>query len=500
MRFRSLVVWVLALFMVSESALAGLAVPSTYNAKVNTAISQNLQTSFIKRGFAANDPRYGATLDAVSNVATTAAMAVGGGVVAGATWPAILAGVGISAVASVAVPWVMNKAINWLWGSGTNDGKVQLSGADMGTGDPTKLPGMPATYPLVFTAIGPNGSGFFYDTSGGQPKVRMFRTLELQCVGMSSCGVPAPYSNLNLNEDFATIWDSQTTHRFWARRQNVLLSSVKGAGGNYTNTYDQVWELTTPTTNPITAPYQGTYKSPADLVNDLPADAANQPVTAQMMADALNALWKKAAENNPNVLPWSAADPIKAGEVQPWLDANPNGVPKGGDWFSPVSPAGGTAVPIPKTGIDPGGNPGNGGDPSTGTGPTCGGTGQPRCGVDVDDSGFDGKSADASGLSTQLDKLDANYQARVDANQGDHGVSWRDMLPDLRFGMPKVGCQAIPLDLTAVSSGLRFNLDICDNPLIVLIKQIEAWALYVFTAFYIWRRFRSSEVPAGAEQ
>jgi len=56
------------------------------------------------------------------------------------------------------------------------------------------------------------------------------------------------------------------------------------------------------------------------------------------------------------------------------------------------------------------------------------------------------------------------------------------------------------LDLTAVSSGLRFNLDICDNPLIVLIKQIEAWALYVFTAFYIWRRFRSSEVPAGAEQ
>lgn len=468
-------------------AQAGMAVPTSYSGRVNNAIGANLRIGMQKRGFAANDPRYNATVDAVSSTATSVAVAVGGGVLAGATWPAILAGAGISAVASLAVPWVVNKAIDWYWGQGADAGKVLLGGADM-AGDKTKLPAMPSRY--TDPALSSVGTKFFYDPYGGV--VRQFMTIQVEVPRYAN--PTAPYNNTFLQEDFQTPWDGKTDHRYWSRSANTYVSTAT------TDTYTQVWELVTPSTKPITAPYTAGYVKPADLPANLPADAANQPITAKMLADAINALWKQAAANNPDIAPYPASDPITAAEVQPWIDANPANAPKGQDWFSPVAPTNTTTVPLTSSATtptpDPGTDTGGSTSPSTAL---CGLTGQPRCGVDVDDSGFQDSRPDASGATSWLDRMVDDFNGRVNGNQDDHGIKWRDWFPDLRFGAPRVACEPLSIDLSGIVSGWKLSIDICTNPLILLIKQVEAWLLYAFTAIYIWRRFRSSEVPGGAE-
>lgn len=469
-------------------AEAGMAVPTSYAGRVNNAIGANLRIGMQKRGFAANDPRYNATVDAVSSTATSVAVAVGGGVLAGATWPAILAGAGISVVASVAVPWVVNKAIDWYWGQGADAGKVQLGGADM-AGDKTALPAVPSTYTdAKLTSV---GTKFFYDSSAGG-FVRQFMTIQVQVAKYAN--PTAPYNNTYLQEDFKTVWDGKTDHRYWARRANTSVST------DTTTTYTQVWELNTPSTKPIPAPYTAGYVKPADLPANLPADAANQPVTAKMLADAINALWKQAAANNPDIAPYPASDPITPTEVQPWIDANPGDAPKGQDWFAPVAPSNTSTIPLPSTSTSPTPDPGTDTGGSTTPSTTlCGLTGQPRCGVDVDDSSFQNSRPDASGATSWLGRMVDDFNGRVNGNQGDHGINWRDWLPDLRFGAPRVACEPLSIDLSGIVSGWKLSIDICTNPLVLLIKQVEAWLLYAFTAIYIWRRFRSSEIPAGAE-
>lgn len=470
-------------------AEAGMPVPTSYAGRVNSALGANLRIGLQKRGFAANDPRYNATVDAVSGTATTVAIAVGGGVLAGATWPAILAGAGISVVASVAVPWVVNKAIDWYWGQGDNAGKVQLGGKDV-AGDPSQLTSMPANY--TDPAFKAPGMKFFRDPSTG--KVRQLMSLTSQvCFG---CNPAAPYNNGALQEDFSTPWDGKADHRYWSRVRNDY-SSDKTAN---TSTYSQIWELMAPASNPLPAPYTAGYVKLADLPANLPADAANQLITAKMLADALNALWKQAAANNPNIAPYPVNDPITPTEVQPWIDANPDAAPKGQDWFAPVAPPNTSTIPLPNTNTSPTPTP----DPGTGgnTNPSstlCGLSGQVRCGVDVDDSGFQNSRPDASGATSWLGRIVDDFNSRVGGNQGDHSINWRDWLPDLRFGAPRVACEPLSIDLSGIVSGWKLSIDICTNPLLLLIKQVEAWLLYAFTAIYIWRRFRSSEIPAGAE-
>lgn len=483
---------VLTLVMMSllvTPAHAGFTVSPTYTGRVNSAIGQNLKAALLKRGFLANDSRFNATIDAVSSVATTAALAASG-VVAGSTWPVILAGLGISAVASYGVPWVMDKAVDWIWGSGTEAGKVQLAGTAFNT-DITTLIAVPSDYkdPAFLTNA---GDKFFYDSA--IRTVRAFRTVKPTCTG-SGCTLSFPYNQSSLNEDYSTAWDGLSTHRYWARRYQTYTTS--GSGSTMLVSYTQLWELATPSgTKPISPPLAGGFLIPADLPARLPADTAPNHITAAMLADMINAMWRKAALSNPNVIPYPATDPVKEGEVAPWIAANPAIAPTGDDFFGPVAPAGSQSIPIA--------------DAAAPTSPTteasspatsfpCGGPNLPACAVTIDDSGFAGQDVDASGPSSWIGRMVDDFNDRVSDNQGDHGIDWHEWLPDLRFGAPRVACEPIELDFSSISTSWSLSLDICNNPLIQLIKQMEAWALYMFTAVYIWRRFRSSEIPAGAE-
>ncbi|WP_460533624.1 hypothetical protein [Chitinimonas naiadis] len=143
-----------------------------------------------------------------------------------------------------------------------------------------------------------------------------------------------------------------------------------------------------------------------------------------------------------------------------------------------------------------GNTPGNTG--SSATGPACGGAGQPPCAID--DSGFKGAGIDHTSLDNAINALPDAYNHSVTSNNNDHGIETSQYWTDFRFGLASVACEPIVIDLGYLSSSAgSLSLDVCENPLVVIGKQVEAFLLYVFTVAYIWRRFMSSEIPTATD-
>jgi len=123
---------VLILILLMPLQTFAAAVPA-FSPKVGQATGSLIGAKVQQRGFAANDPRYDATISAVGAAVTT----VAAGVAVGASWPVILASAGIYAVGAVAVPLVVGAAIDWLWGP---DSTAQVSGTGMGSGTVGTMP------------------------------------------------------------------------------------------------------------------------------------------------------------------------------------------------------------------------------------------------------------------------------------------------------------------------------------------------------------------------
>jgi hypothetical protein len=129
----------------------------------------------------------------------------------------------------------------------------------------------------------------------------------------------------------------------------------------------------------------------------------------------------------------------------------------------------------------------------TGTG-SCGGAGQTPC--SIDDSGFTGKTVDATGVNQKIAAITTDYQQNVATNNNDHGISWQQAIPDTKFGLQRVACQPLAIDLHHLGlSSSMMSFDPCNSSLISTFRAFEAFLLYVFTVYYIWRRFNATEVP-----
>jgi len=137
-----------------------------------------------------------------------------------------------------------------------------------------------------------------------------------------------------------------------------------------------------------------------------------------------------------------------------------------------------------------------------GSGGSCGGTGQPECGVLVNDTGIPNaptSTSEGSALKGAIDGMDAAYTSRVNNNLGDHGITWASVFPDLMFGAPVTSCQPLSINLSAIRAGSTnlsgtMTFDWCNNAFILMLREILKWLLYVATVWYIWRRFMSAEI------
>lgn len=322
-----------------------------YTGKVNTAASGIVQSKVGKLGFAANDPRFTATLSGAGAALTTVATGVAVGGAAAVSWPVLLAGAAVAGVATGALTLGQGALIEWLFG---DDETVTLSGQGMGTSDGSNLGLMPSSYVDLLDQNGTGKDLYFRETSG---KIRHIKTLGFECAASGTCVAPEPFTKV-LDSTFTQYYPGPYPgdNGYWS---NAYSRTVTLGAGRQRQV---VYSFIPPSLTPIAPPaYVSEPKPVEQAIADVPEEVAETQLSPDMLAAIANASWK-AAQNQPNALPWPASDPITAQDVKDWLAENPSLAPTVGDFLSEASPTPDNNVPfpLPGNGTSPTPTPGEG--------------------------------------------------------------------------------------------------------------------------------------------
>lgn len=303
---------------------------------MQNALSGVIQQKAIKRGFAANDPRYGSTLNLVSSVAGSAAAGAATVALAGLTAPAWITGAiafGIGAVVSYGVSLAVDGAVKWAFDPDPKSATPITRAANQ----------TPATgLPLV----------------AGQPYWRS--TNYPTMLGADYQSLAAARIQWLVANDPRTgfTWElgpcnMQTTVRGVCQ---VFLVNTKTGSKQYSDA--AAADYRTDATNVNSCPGGSYYLDgvgcsalpsqgqPAktmtaqDAIAELTPEQLAAPVNPQLVASMADKLWRDAAaQPGYTGLPYVANDPITPAEVQTWRDANPQSYPTVKELVSPQAPA-----------------------------------------------------------------------------------------------------------------------------------------------------------------
>jgi hypothetical protein len=265
------------------------------------------------RGFAANDPRFSTTVNGVGAVVTS----IAGGLAVGASWPALLAAAGVSAVATVAAPLLIGKAIDWLWGSGD---EAKIDGPDLNTNvDQVSMPG---AWPDVWADIGAGNVKWYWNNSTGKWRKTWAFRMAPRAMDWPLC-IQAPGSNQTKAGNCP-----DPVNGYWSREWVGYIDESVARG---------VYEWIPPSGQSITPNYESAMKPTKDIVADLPQELTSAYVSDEMLAAAANAQWK-AASVQPGYegLPWDSLNPITPQDVAQWRAINPEAAPTLNDYISPA--------------------------------------------------------------------------------------------------------------------------------------------------------------------
>lgn len=347
--FRALILLLCAVPMLVQAA----ALPA-FSPRYGQAMAGVVQQKVAARGFAANDPRWAMTNNAIAGgLAGAATAAVGAATLP--LWATIAAG----AAVGIGVALATDAISNWLW---NNDGTVTASGS---TGnDPGNGGGSYYQAQAWYNGVGP------YPSYGGDPMALIMQYLNTgYCVGgyMTNCTAEActnvadGWGGTRSLRCYGYGYNSggtkQQLTQVTAGYQQGTPPKVCGSGQFAVNGVCQNYAV--PTTVP---PFTG---QAADAVAKVPDGDMVKPVNPKIIADSANAAWK-AASLQPGYqgVPFDASNPITQADVQAWQAANPAAYPTVGDYLSPsINPATNTvpyappgAVTTPSGEISPGTN------------------------------------------------------------------------------------------------------------------------------------------------
>ncbi|MFG0540458.1 hypothetical protein ACF8EA_09665 [Pseudomonas sp. YQ_5] len=272
-----------------------------FSPKFGTAVGGVIEQKAAKRGFAANDPRFNATIAAVGSVATTVALAAVGA--AGAPlWLTLTVGAGVAFVVSL----TSDAIYNWIF---NDDGTISTEGG-AAVIDPGLAPGQCYTWVGEDICVGSAEAVCGMLKGSGGSTTLVWGTGYMRGPG---CVDPNP------------VCGSTSESNCWlgypSKKQGTP-TAVPGEGALSHVSWDTAAAA-------------------------IPADVASSPVNPQIVADAANKLWQDAA-SQPNYqgLPYSYADPITKADVQEWQQANPGSYPSVGDAVGPAINPGTGTVPI----------------------------------------------------------------------------------------------------------------------------------------------------------
>ena len=338
-RYQRFVVLIFLLSFLSLTSIQSFAatVPA-YNGRMNAAVGGVIQAKLGRWGFAANDPRIGATIGGVGASVTTLALGVAAGGVATVGWPALLLGALISGVVTGAVALTQDAVMKWIFNS---DGTIST----VGYGGPPPVDNVdPQSGFAAMTA----GAGYYVVGYSG-----------VTYTGGSAWVVINAYASAHYGSDLDSV-----TYTSTGSDGNVGYSiRVKShPSGVYENTAAQYASSGAPascslgsyarngvcTVSPLYKPPSADLVSspPAPVIAALPQSELAKPLSDSMLAAAANAAWKSMQSTGLGALPWSASDPITPADVADWRASNPTMMPSLGDAIAPIAPAGASSASV----------------------------------------------------------------------------------------------------------------------------------------------------------
>jgi hypothetical protein len=460
--------WLIVISSLMPFAAWCAAVPA-YTGQINSAVGSVIKFKASKWGFAANDPKIAATTAAVSTAVTTLAGGLAVGALTTISWPALLVGAGVSALVSGALYLGVDGLVNWWYGSGENEGKVQVSGSGMPSGNKADFPVMVTTWPEFLTIYGPGQDVWLQPTSGTTPRhiqtfksvcnrgegVTIFCNEAMQSASQPNCTYNSiPYQGVcsAASSPFPGV------NGYWASsyRNSAVVTASHIDPVTHVNVIDQTvatmaWDFIAPSTAPLKYPgYTPSWITPKQAIIDTPASQGTVKLSDAQIAALVNAVWKLAQQNAP--IPYSSSDPVTPGDVASWRSANPQLAPTVGNLFEPITSVGSDTVPIPLPG-----------EPGSGT--TPGGPGQT---IDLGpDPGIKAPNLDETPTATSILAPIFN------------------LMPDLRsFVMPAHSstCPVLVFDMVSFHGGWYWTMNshcnlVDSNRNLISVAMILIWTL-----------------------
>jgi hypothetical protein len=298
--------------------------------RMQNAVSGSIEQKLAKRGFAANDPRFGATLDLVSNglagVAGTTAAAVVAGAITAPAWATVAIAAGVGTVVTVGVTLAINGIYNWLFSPDPKD-----------------------TTPITThqnQAAPPTGGAL---VAGGPYWVSSV----LGIIGADAMSVINSALPMNWPADSSSTYQLGTCTSTVATRVSCSVDRVSKSTGyvqkNYAGLSADYNASGAPGSCQIgmvryggtcvvvpTAVVPDAKTSAQQAINNLPSSELVKPLNPAIIATIADKAWRDAAaQPGYNGIPYSATDPITTSEVDAWRQANPGSWPTVQDFVDP---------------------------------------------------------------------------------------------------------------------------------------------------------------------
>ena len=338
--------------------------------KVSNAVSGVIEQKLVNRGFAANDPRYAATIQTSGTVISAAAGAGAAAIVVGAitapAWVTAAVAAGVAVAVGYAVSLAVDGITEWLFGSDSS--QVNVVVAEGSSSLPGQLvlggPYWQTGYAFGVTPEAATYANWADGVTVSEVKCTMPGSLVDYAQAHCSSKGTAPWLPPNF-----TIDDTPAT---WHSTGSPYASST----GAYKN---GVGVFPIPNSGTGTGGKTGSMSMQA-AIDQLSDGEKAKALNPALVAGIANQAWEKAAQApGYQGLPYSYNDPITAADAVAWQNSNPGSWPSVGDFVTPF-PNGSTGtspssppftLPKPGEAVNPV-NPGTGSQVNLGTDPGIG--------------------------------------------------------------------------------------------------------------------------------
>jgi hypothetical protein len=364
---------VVALVMLSVVARADAQALPAFSGAVNKAVAKVVEKTAARRGFAANDPRYTATLAAMSGEAATVAGVVTAAAVAGSApvWVTVAAGLGAAAIVGGLVFGAMklffddssSAAMFTVQKPGTQGAAMPNVTAskgwqDVGQGLVSGPVGGRTVY-MSGSAAGLNtddpavankfDSNLHFVRSNEKYAMQPVYALGLWWTALIGSNNGEPAMIPMLWEAYVASQGGTVTSKPPCTQSGTSWTCTIKYRYPWTGTADAQASVEIPVVpNPYhSAPGEVLKGSVSDIVPQLPQTELAKDADPGTVAVIANNLWQRAA-SQPDYkgLPYSASDPVTAADAAAARDADPANWPKNADLVSPVASAANQPVPI----------------------------------------------------------------------------------------------------------------------------------------------------------